>query len=148
MLDRTAVGRSTAGTLNEVEAGAIRRFAASVGDTSPLSFDTKAARDAGYDDVVAPPTFPVTFSSGADLREVLGVPVRHLLLAEQTWEYARPIVAGDRLTVKAKVADITERSSPAGRVEVAVISEEGLDAQGRVVFRGRRTYVVRAVREG
>lgn len=147
MLDRNAVGRTTPPTLNEVEKGAVRRFAESLGDYNPIYFDAEYARASGYANVAAPPSFPICFSAGTDLRELLGVPSRNLLLAEYNVDYERPVVVGDRLLVTSKVAEITERPSPTGRMEVAVVEDEGRDEEGRVVFRARRTWVVRGTKE-
>ena len=47
MLDRNAVGRTTPPTLCEVEKGAIRRFAESLGDYNPSYFDVEYARASG-----------------------------------------------------------------------------------------------------
>ena len=147
MLDRNAVGRTTPPTLNEVEKGAIRRFAESLGDYNPIYFDAEFARASGFMNIAAPPSFPTSFSSGVDLRELLGVPMRSLLLSELTYDYERPIVAGDRLFVTSRVGEVTERPGPTGRVEVAVLEDEGRDEDGKVVFRARRTYVVRGTKE-
>lgn len=147
MLDRNAVGRTTPPTLNEVEKGAIRRFAESLGDYNPIYFDAEYARASGFAGVVAPPSFPLSFTSAVDLRELLGVPGRQLLLAEWAADYERPVVAGDRLLLTSRVAEVTERPSPAGRVEVAVIEDEARDELGALVVKVRRTYVVRSTRE-
>jgi len=147
MLDKNAVGRTSPPTLNEVEKGAIRRFAEALGDFNPIYYDEEYARAAGYPTVVAPPTFPACFHSSADLRELLGVAVKSLLHAEQSFEYERPILAGDRIFVATRVAEVQERTGPAGRMDVAVLEDEGRDEEGALVFRARRTLVVRASRE-
>jgi acyl dehydratase len=147
MLDRSAVGRTTPPTLTEIERGAIRRFAESLGDYNPIYFDAEYARASGFANITAPPGFPLSFAAGGDLRELLGVPSKNLVLGDITFEYERPIVAGDRLLVTSRVAEIAERPGPAGKVEVAVIEDEGRDEEGHVVFRIRRSYVVRALRE-
>jgi acyl dehydratase len=147
MLDRSAVGRTTPPTLNEIERGAIRRFAEALGDYNPIYFDAEYARASGYTNIAAPPSFPVSFATGSDLRELLGVPNRNLLLGEVSFEYERPIVAGDRLLVTSRVAEIADRSGAAGRVEIAVIEDEGRDEEGQRVFRCRRSYVVRNTKE-
>jgi acyl dehydratase len=147
MLERTAVGRSTPPTLHEVEKGAIRRFAEALGDLNPLYFDHEYARASGLSTIAAPPNFPCSFTAGLELKELLGVPSRQLLLAEQTIEYERPIVAGDALLVTTRVVEIAERPGPAGKVEVAVVEDEGRDREGKRVYRSRRTFVVRAGRD-
>lgn len=144
MLDRNAIGRASPPTLNEVEKGAIRKFAEAIGDYNPIYYDEEYARASGYPTIVAPPTFPASFHSAADLRELLGVSIKSLLHAEQSFEYDRPIFAGDRIFVATRVQDVMERTGPAGKMDVAVIEDEGRDEEGNVVFRARRTLVIRA----
>ena len=148
MLEKKAIGRTSPPTLNEVEKGAIRRFAESLGDFNPLYHDEEYAKSAGYSGLVAPPTFPASFHSAADLREMLGVSIKSLLHAEQSFDYERPILAGDRIYVATRVAEVLERTGPAGRIDVAVLEDEGRDEEGKLVFKARRTLVVRGVKEG
>jgi len=70
-VDRNAIGRESKPALNEVEKGAIRRFAEALGETNPIYFEEAAARAAGYRSIVAPPTFPTSLRAGSDLREGL-----------------------------------------------------------------------------
>jgi acyl dehydratase len=147
LLDRSALGKSTPPTLNEVERGAIRRFAEALGDGNPIYFDPDYARASGMPNVVAPPTFPLSFHTGIDLREALGVPMRSLINAEASFEYERAICAGDRILVSSKVVEVSERPGPTGRVDVAVLEDEGRDEEGRLVYRARRTLVVRGSKE-
>jgi len=147
MLDRNAVGRKTPPTLHEVEKGAIRRFAESIGDPNPMYFDADQARAAGHANIPAPPSFAFSFTHGPDLRELLGVPVRSLLLADLHWEFERIMIAGDRILVSSRIADVGERPGPTGPLEVAVLEDEGRDDEGRLVYRGRRTYVFRPTRD-
>ena len=147
MLDKNAIGRSSPPTLNEVEKGAIRRFAEALGDFNPMYYDEEYARAAGYPTIVAPPTFPASFHSAADLRELLGVGIKSLLHAEQAFEYARPSFAGDRVYASTRVAEGLHRTGPEGMKDVAVIEDEGRDEEGNLVFKARRTLVVRASKE-
>ena len=77
----------------------------------------------------------------------MGVGIKSLLHAEQAFDYERPILAGDRIYVSSKVADVLERTGPAGRMDVAIIEDEGRDEEGNLVFKARRTLVVRAAKE-
>ena len=143
-MDRNAIGRESKAALNEVEKGAIRRFAEALGETNPIYFEESAARAAGYRSIVAPPTFPTSLRAGSDLREgLLLSPGKHLLQAEQSFEYARPIVAGDKLTVRSKVVEMSQRNTPSGLTDVVVIEDEGRDDANELVFRSRALWVVR-----
>ena len=68
---------------------------------------------------------------------------RSLLLGEESIEYGRPIVAGDRLTVKSRVADVQERAGTSGASDVLVLETEGRGAEGDFVFRTRETFILR-----
>ena len=75
------------------------------------------------------------------------MPLRSLINAECTFEYERAICAGDRLLVTSKISEVSERPGATGRVEVAVLEDEGRDEEGRLVYRMRRTLVVRGTKE-
>jgi len=143
MIDRTLIGRESEPTLHEVEKGAIRRFADAIGDPNPLALDEEAARAAGHRSLVAPPTFAVTLSWSERFRHSLDLGTRSLLHGEQSFELARPIVAGDRLVVRSRVADVQERAGASGPMDVVVIEDEGRDEQGELVFRARATFILR-----
>ncbi|MFL5389087.1 MAG: MaoC family dehydratase N-terminal domain-containing protein [Myxococcales bacterium] len=143
-MDRNAIGRESKPAINEVEKGSIRRFAEAIGESNPIYFEEAAARAAGYRSVVAPPTFPTTLRAGSDLREgLLLSPGKHLLQAEQSFEYARPIVAGDKLTMRSKIVEVSQRQTPSGLTDVVVIEDEGRDEAQEVVYRSRQLWVVR-----
>jgi acyl dehydratase len=143
-VDRNAIGRESKPAINDVEKGSIRRFAEAIGESNPIYFEEAAARAAGYRSVVAPPTFPTTLRAGSDLREgLLLSPGKHLLQAEQSFEYARPIVAGDKLTVRSKIVEVSQRQTPSGLTDVVVIEDEGRDEAQEVVYRSRQLWVVR-----
>ena len=61
---KAVLGVESKPTVHEVERGAIRRFADAVGDPNPLYRDPDAARDAGYADVIAPPTYLRALTAG------------------------------------------------------------------------------------
>jgi acyl dehydratase len=143
MLDRSLIGRESEPVVHEVEKGAIRRFADALGDPSPVYQDEAAARAAGYAGLVAPATFPVALTQNDRFRHSLDLGTRSVLHSEQQFEYARPIVAGDRLTVKTRVADVLERPGASGPMDVLVFEDEGRDEKGELVFRSRATLILR-----
>ena len=93
--------------------------------------------------LVATPTFAVTLGWSERFRHSLDLGTRSVLHGEQSFEYARPIVAGDRLTIRSKVADVQERAGASGPMDVIVIEDEGRDEQGVLVFRSRATFILR-----
>jgi acyl dehydratase len=74
-------------------------------------------------------------------RHSLDLGTRSILHGEQQFEYLRPIVAGDRITVKSRVADVQEKAG--APMDVIVIEDEGSDPQGRLVFRSREMLILR-----
>jgi acyl dehydratase len=143
MLDRSLIGRESEPVVHEVEKGAIRRFAEALGDPNPIYVDEAAARAAGYPAIVAPPTFPVVLTSNERFRHSLDLGTRSILHGEQQFEYARPVLAGDRITVRSKVADVQERPGASGPMDFIVIEDEGRDDKGEVVFKTRAMLILR-----
>ena len=88
----------------------VREFSRAVFAEAPQHIDVEAARAAGYDDVVAPPTFAMVIQDQT-LQQLLAEPDSGIVLArtihaEQRFAYTRPIVAGDELTARLKVTGI------------------------------------------
>ena len=143
MLDRSLIGREGEPVVVDVERGAIRRFVEAIGDPNPIYVDEEAARAAGYRGIVAPPTFPAVLSVNERFRHSLDLGTRALLHSEQQLEYARPILAGDRITVRSRVADLQEKAGASGPMDILVLEGEGHDARGALVFRAREVLVLR-----
>ncbi|MDX2376796.1 MaoC family dehydratase N-terminal domain-containing protein [Microbacterium sp. LRZ72] len=88
----------------------IREFARAVFATDPQHEDPSAARELGYDDVVAPPTFAMVVQD-LTLQQLLAQPDSGIVLertvhAEQRFHYTRPIVAGDELRATLAVTGV------------------------------------------
>jgi acyl dehydratase len=143
MLDKSLIGRESDPILLEVEKGAVRRLAEAVGDPNPLYTDEEAARAAGLPGLLAPPTFPAALAVNDRFRHSLDLGTRSLLHSEQQFEYGRPIVAGDRIILRNRVADVQERSGPSGPMDVIVVEAEGRSPEGELFFRSRETMVLR-----
>ena len=97
----------------EVGREKIREFAAAIGATDAAHVDAAAAKDLGYPDVIAPPTFPVIFSLFINDTLIadpeLGLDFSRVVHGEQRFVYNRPVQAGDRLVCRATIEDITYR---------------------------------------
>jgi acyl dehydratase len=88
----------------------IAEFADAIGDPNPAYRSVDAARSLGHPDVVAPPTFPVVVGAAAQQAvwsdPGLGLDWARVVHGEQTFEHARPLVAGDLLESVATVERI------------------------------------------
>jgi acyl dehydratase len=128
----------------EVTAESIREFADAIGDPNPLYRDVNAAKDAGYDAIIAPPTYLTKlnfiYSAEMMLDPDLGLNYALVVHGEQEYEYRRPVKAGDALVAKPMIASITARGRNELLVTEAVISttagEQVAVARSTIVSRG------------
>lgn len=131
-LNADLVGRTyPASPVYQVGREKVREFARAIGESSPLCSDVDAARAAGYSDVVAPPTFAIVISMEAGRKAAfdpeLGLDYTRVVHGEQTFEYARPIVAGDELVCTASIHAIREAAGNdilTTRADITTISGE------------------------
>lgn len=101
--DTSFEGRTySPGQPRTVSAAKIAEFARATSAASPLHTDAEAARAAGHDDVIAPPTFLVSIAQSEEARYIddpaAGVDFSRVVHGEESFVLARPVVAGDVLT--------------------------------------------------
>lgn len=121
----------------------IREFARAVLSTNPINFEVDAARAAGHDDLIAPPTFPIVVQEQT-LSQLLaqpdtGIDFSRIVHGDQRFTYSRPIVAGDELTAQLTVASV---KSLGGHNMVTAVSEI-TNQSGLHVVTATSTLVVR-----
>jgi acyl dehydratase len=121
----------------------VREFARAVFATNPINLDPDAARAAGYDDVVAPPTFAVVVQEQA-LAQLLadpesGIDFSRVVHGDQRFTSTRPIVAGDRLTATLTVSSV----KTLGAHSIVTAESAITDASGDHVVTAVSTLVVR-----
>ncbi|MCW2598764.1 MAG: MaoC-like dehydratase [Frankiales bacterium] len=122
-LNRDFIGRTApAGEPIEVTRNDIRRFATAIGDSNPAYHDREAAKALGYPDVIAPPTFLISASTGGGsggfiLDPELGLNYALVVHGEQQFAFHRPVQAGDVLETVTRIADIRD----AGRNELLTL---------------------------
>lgn len=127
-----------------VTAEAIRAFAEAVGDLNPLYIDRAAARQAGYPDVIAPPTFCMHLRGGRMLPEVPLAPGMVSLHAGQELEFYGEILAGQTYTATAKVTEVYEKTGRSGPLGVIVREMAIRDAAGSPVVILRERQMIRS----
>ena len=143
-LDQSFKGRTyPPAWVYEVSREKIKEFADAIGDANPVYLDPEAARAAGHKDVIAPPTFLTLLNLQAINVIIhdpeLGLDYGRMVHADQNFQHARPVRAGDRLTVTTHVDDITARL---GNDFLAIRAEINTE-EGELVCTTRATLVVR-----
>ena len=142
-LNRDLLGKEYEPVSYEVGREKIREFARAVGETDPIYHDPQAAQDRGFREQVAPLTFPtvIHLRSGPQviMDPELGLDYSLVVHGSQEFEYRRPIVAGDLLTARPRISDIT----PRGPHEFLTIETPMTDAGGELVCVARATLISR-----
>lgn len=127
-----------------VTAEAIRAFAEAVGDLNPLYLDRAAAHQAGYPDVIAPPTFCMHLRGGRMLPEVPLAAGMVSLHAGQELEFYDEILAGQTYTATAKVTEVYEKTGRSGPLGVIVREMTIRNAAGSPVVVLRERQIIRS----
>lgn len=138
------VGKEFALGTFPVTAADIRAFAEAVGDLNPLYLDPEAARQAGYSNVIAPPTFCMHMRGGRMLPEVPLEPGLTSLHAGQEFEFSEEICAGQTYTAVGKLVEVYEKTGRSGPLGVIVQEMAVKDATGKTVIVLRERQMVRS----
>ncbi|WP_052666603.1 FAS1-like dehydratase domain-containing protein [Nitriliruptor alkaliphilus] len=144
-----------------VERGPVGFLARAVTDSSPVFQDARAAADAGFDAVPAPPTYAFVMAHQGAWPELQpdGAtgehPLRHvitelmsgggmILHGGQSFTYHRPVLVGDRLTATGRIADVTVKERGEGsRMTFVVAETDWHDADGAPVVTSSMTLIHR-----
>lgn len=130
-----------------VERGKIAELVEAIGDTNPVYRDQVAAKDEGYPDIVAPPTFSTVavLWTGVLFKafEELKIPLDRILHAEQSYEYYDPIIVNDTLLGVMEVKSITERQGKSGTMHYVLLETVYTNQNDRMVLRENMLIVER-----
>ena len=145
MIDKKWIGHELPASVLPIERSRLQFFAKAIGETDPVYTDAAAARDAGYPDLPAPPTFlfAAELDSGAS-NQLLGdlqIPLSKLLHGEQSFSYHRPACVGDTVTVRSTISDIYDKKN--GALEFVVKTSRATNQQGELVAELRTVIVCR-----
>jgi len=130
-----------------VERGKIKEFARAIGDLSPFYLDDAVGRASEWGDIVAPPTFAITFrDDNADTGTVLkdlGVDISRILHGEQEFESYKPIRPGETYLCRSRITDIYEKTGRSGAMAFVAREMSVVDRESEVVCLVRHITVVR-----
>lgn len=145
MIDKKWIGHQLPASVLPIERSRLQYFAKAIGATDPIYTDAAAARDAGYPDLPAPPTFlfAAELDSGVSdgLLTDLQIPIAKLLHGEQSFSYHRPACVGDTVTVRSAVTDIYDKKN--GALEFVVKTSRATNQRDELVAELRTVIVCR-----
>lgn len=130
-LNRDFIGRTAPSKEPfEVTRNDIRRFASAIGDRNPAYHDVAAAKALGHPDLVAPPTFLISASTGEAgggfiLDPDLGLQFHLVVHGEERFEFHRPVCAGDVLDSVTTIADMRDVGRNEFMTLVTTVSSNG-----------------------
>jgi acyl dehydratase len=126
-----------------VDRDRVIQFCDAIGEDDLLFRDDAAAREAGYQGQLAPPTFvtvmQIMTSGQAVVDQELGLDYSRVVHGEQEYVWDRPVRVGDVLSAVPRIADIYAR----GPNEFLVLEAEIRDASGERVLLARSTLLSR-----
>ncbi|QSI30162.1 MaoC family dehydratase [Variovorax sp. RKNM96] len=145
MIDKKWIGHELPASVLPIERTRLQFFAKAIGETDPVYTDAAAARDAGYADLPAPPTFlfAAELDSGASnqLLDDLQIPLSKLLHGEQSFSYHKPACVGDTVTVRSTISDIYDKKN--GALEFVVKTSRATNQRDELVAELRTVIVCR-----
>lgn len=157
------IGKSVGVFACEVEKGSIKRFADAVDDPNPLYWDEEYAAKSRYGSIIAPPGFfgwlvklprGLTFQRPTDIsdppevtenmREALAkAGYGRVLDGGIEYEFFQPVRAGDVLSAKSVIKDITGREGKTGNMAFVITETTYLNQSGETVAKSSATAIYR-----
>jgi acyl dehydratase len=152
-MDLSRKGKRLADFFYVIDRAKIRELADAIKDPNPIYRETAAAQEAGYPDIIAPPTFATSINLCGgpgfhELCESLGADPLRVLHAEQEYEYFQVISPGDRLRVTIDVADIYSKGGKMGAMQFAFLETTITNQEGEKVLIGRSTILEKQISKG
>ena len=138
MVDQSAVGRAFTPVTARVEPGRLRFFLTTLGESNPVY--------RGGDTPPVPPTYlfcleMMDATVPFEFLTALDIDLARVLHGEQRFDYFAPVVVGDVLTFRPRVASVTEKKG--GAMTLIVVETPVVNQAGVHVANVSRTVVVR-----
>ena len=124
-----------------------QRFAYAAGDLKPIYFDEEAARAAGYEALVVPPTFLAwalaPFRPATEVRtdglyrggggRTFKLRVQRMMFGGEEWDFLHPVYAGDAITSTTRLKDLEEKVGGSGPFVLQTTETTFVNQDGAVV---------------
>jgi hypothetical protein len=133
MTDPRFVGRTYQGDARRIEATAVQRYAAAVGDGNPA-----------YQTGVVPPPLAGVYCMRPPVEQLfadreLALDLAHLVHGEQRYTFLRPLRVGEVIRTRGRLAELSSKRN----LDFVTFETEALDAQGDPVCRGVSLFIIR-----
>ena len=140
--DKSVIGVDSESATDDVEKGAIRKFAEAIGDDNPIYLDEEYCKEKGFDSVLVPPTFLTTFRASPvlDIKMDFGKVGLH---GGQAYEFFKPIKASDMITYSNKVTEVFERDGRSGKMVFTIVETTFTNQDGEKVATAKSTGIRR-----
>jgi len=125
----------------DIEKGDLIRFAEATSDPNPIFSDELAARSTTYGGLIAAPTYLITMRILKKDKLRLLRPLQHSVDGGTIWNYYQPIRPGDRITGRARLTDLFEKTGRLGRMLFEVVEIRYENQFGQTVATQRDTYI-------
>ncbi|MGD1118003.1 MAG: MaoC family dehydratase N-terminal domain-containing protein [Dehalococcoidales bacterium] len=115
----------------EIEKGMLQKFAEAIDDPNPRWLNE------------APPTFPAALVPKKLLNKLFNadIPLKRLLNGTSELEYIKPIMAGDVISVTAKLTRLRQVAGAEGPTLFMFTEMTYTNQRGEMVVRGKNTYI-------
>jgi len=146
MVDQSAVGRRFTPVTAHVEAGRLRYFLDTLGETNPVYRDAAAAKAEGFKAPPIPPTYLFCLEmldneNPFEFLTALQIDLGRVLHGEQSFTYHAPVMVGDTLTFSPQVTSVTDKKG--GTMTLIGVETTVTNQHGVHVADTTRTIVVR-----
>lgn len=122
----------------DVERGAVLRFVRALNDEGPRWYADNEPGAQSSDGLAVPPTFLVSLFAGprkADWKN----PYEGLLDAGTEWQFFEKVRVGDRITVAARITDMTDKQGRVGDMLMVTTEFRYTNQHGKLVATQRNT---------
>lgn len=147
------IGKEYPAFTHTVDTSKIRELADALDDPNPIYRDDNAAKEEGYEGLIASPTYPTALTFRPDygtevptmgvLMDEIKIDIAKLLHGVEEYEYFKPIRPGMKLTCKSKIIDHYEKSGKSGIMDFYIFETIANDEKNEKVVASRTTMIVR-----
>ena len=145
MLDRSLINKTYPPIIFDVEKQRVIFFSKATGQTDPIYFDEKVAKEEGFPSLLVPPTFLTTV--GHEQKKPyqylhdLSIDIKNILHAGQSYKYHHLVFAGDKITMKSKIKDMYDKKN--GSLQFVEFESIFLNQNKKLVAECLSTLVIR-----